>query len=317
MVCPHAKIHPVPEIAPKETYSREEVRRLLSISERQLRSWEQHNLIRPTESFAFADMIALRTLVKLRENRVPSTQIRLALASLREKLRGVVDPLREMNILSEGKKMRVEIEGQQMEPVSGQLLFNFNEVELRRLLSFPPKKQEQRIQKENAELYFQKGLELEQTGAPIEEAIAAYETAARLDPTSAGALVNLGTIYFNARSWAKAESYYRRALEIDPDYPLAHFNVANLYDEKGDYPRAMKHYKAAVALHPNYADAHYNLALLHQGSGQVMEAVRHWKTYLKLDPASAWGAIARRELAKLTKSTVVQGRNRKSLHMLT
>lgn len=305
------------EIVPKESYTRAEVRRLLSVSERQLRAWENHNLIRPTQSFAFADMIALRTLVKLRKSRVPAAQIRLALASLREKMRGVADPLREMKVVSEGKKMRVEIQGQQMEPLSGQLFFNFNEVELRRLLSFPVRKQEQQIQKENAELYFQKGLDLEQKGAPIDEAIAAYETAARLDPTSAGALVNLGTIYFNARSWAKAESHYRRALEIDPDYPLAHFNVANLYDEKGDYTNAMKHYKTAVTLHPNYADAHYNLALLYQGSGQMMEAVRHWKTYLKLDPASTWSAVARRELAKLTKSAIVHGHNAKTLHRMT
>ena len=42
---------------------------------------------------------------------------------------------------------------------------------------------------------------------------------------------------------------------------------------------------------------------------KVMDAVRHWQTYLKLDPSSAWGAIARRELGKLKKSAVVDGKN--------
>ena len=63
-----------------------------------------------------------------------------------------------------------------------------------------------------------------------------------------------------------------------------------------------------MRLYPGYADAHYNLALLFQGSGQVMEAVRHWKTYLKLDPNSSWASIARRELDKLRRYTVVSGR---------
>ena len=63
-----------------------------------------------------------------------------------------------------------------------------------------------------------------------------------------------------------------------------------------------------MRLSPSYADAHYNLALLYQGSGQVMESVRHWKTYLKLDPNSSWAAIARRELDKLRRYTVVSGR---------
>ena len=282
---------------------------MLSISERQLRGWERHDLIRPLDEFAFSDLIALRTLTKLRENHVPAAKIKLALAALRKKIRNVTDPLKELKVVSDGKRIRVEISGQHMEPVSGQLLFNFDQTELKRLLSFPGKsKNEQRMEKENSERWFQKGLELEQTGAPIAQAIEAYEKAAKLDPDSAGALVNLGTIHFSTREFGKAEGYYQAALVADPNYALAHFNIANLYDERGDYENATVHYRTAVRLNPQYADAHYNLALLFQGNGHIMDAVRHWKIYLKLDPSSAWGAIARRELAKLRMSTVLDGR---------
>ncbi|MEP6538749.1 MAG: tetratricopeptide repeat protein [Bryobacteraceae bacterium] len=299
------------DLAPQDVYTREEVLRLLSISERQLRGWERHDLIRPLSQFAFSDLIALRTLTKLRQDRVPSAKIRLALSALRKKMRHVTDPLKELKVVSDGKRIRVEISGQHMEPVSGQLLFNFDQTELKRLLSFPDRgKNEQNAERQNAEMWFQKGLDLEHTGAPVEQIAEAYEKAAKLDPTSAGALVNLGTIHFNARSLVKAEACYRAAIAIDPDYALAHFNIANLYDEQGDYAKATQHYSTAVVLNPRYADAHYNLALLYQGNGQVMEAVRHWKTYLKLDPASAWGAIARRELGKLRTTTVLEGRGR-------
>ncbi len=304
------KFVPVAELAPKESYTRLQVLRLLNISERQLRAWERHDLIRPSEFFAFSDLIALRTLIKLRESRIPFARIRMALDAIREKMRHVSDPLKELKVFSEGKKIRVEISGQYMEPVSGQLLFNFDQQELKRLLSFPnASKNEQRLQKESAERWFQRGLELEQIGAPIEQAIEAYETAVKLDPNSAGAWVNLGTILFNSKSWDEAEVHYKRALQVDPSYALAHFNLANLYDEQGYFHKSLKHYQQAVALNPQYADAHYNLALLHQGNGQVMDAVRHWKLYLKLDPSSAWGAIARRELGKLRRSTVLEGRN--------
>jgi tetratricopeptide (TPR) repeat protein len=119
--------------------------------------------------------------------------------------------------------------------------------------------------------------------------------------------VNLGTIYFNARSFTKAETYYRRALEIDSDYALAHFNLANLYDERGERAKALHHYLEALKQNSGYADAHYNLALLYQSAGETMKAVRHWQVYLKLDPASSWAAIARRELERLKSSTIVQG----------
>jgi tetratricopeptide (TPR) repeat protein len=301
------KIHAVPEIAPKASYSRAEVRRLLAITERQLKGWEEHSLIRPTQTFAFSDLIALRALIKLRKNKIPPAKIRTALAAVRQRLRHVNDPLKELKVLSEGKHIRVEVNGQHMEPLSGQLLFNFDREELSRLLSFPAKeKDDGRNRKESAEKWFQRGLECEQTGS-VQDAIMSYETAAQLDPRSAGAWLNLGTIFFNARQFTRAESHYKKALDADPEYALAHFNIANLYDERGDYRRALVHYQHAVRLNPSYADAHYNLALLFQGGGQVMEAVRHWKIYLKLDPGSSWGQIARRELEKLRKSTVVQG----------
>jgi tetratricopeptide (TPR) repeat protein len=174
-------------------------------------------------------------------------------------------------------------------------------VELSRLLQFPGKDRggEERNQRLSAERWFQRGLDLEQSGGATEEIVEAYEKAIALDPKSAGALVNLGTVFFNARKWNEAERYYIQALEVDPAYALAHFDLANLYDERGDREKALAHYECALRISPNYADAHYNIALLYQGANQPMKAVGHWGKYLKLDPHSHWGNIARRELAKL------------------
>jgi tetratricopeptide (TPR) repeat protein len=196
-----------------------------------------------------------------------------------------------------------------MEAESGQLLLNFDEVEISRLLEFraPDSASAERERRATADRWFQRGLELEQNGAPHGDVIEAYQKAIDLDPRAAGAMVNMGTLHFNARNWPEAERYYRMALEADPNYPLAHFDLANLYDERGDRTRALEHYQTALRISPNYADAHYNLALLYQGSNQTMKAVRHWTTYLKLDPASQWANIARRELTKLRNQAVVQG----------
>jgi tetratricopeptide (TPR) repeat protein len=306
----HAKISRVLGGAQGQVYSREEVRRMLNITERQLRSWEKQNLIPRQQTFVFSDLIALRTLVGLRANRVSTSQIRRAVAAIREKLSGVSDPLKELKIISEGKKITVQVAGGKMDPMSGQLLLDFDQEELKKMLSFP-RKAEQRgtatsaIRQFEAVLWFEKALDMEQAGAPIEDVIETYQKAIELDPKSAGALVNLGTVYFHLRNWPEAERHYRRALDADSGYALAHFNLGNLFDEKGDMTQALMHYLVAIRLNPNYGDAHYNLALLYQGSGQVMRAVRHWKAYLKLDSTSPWAAIARQELEKLRKATIV------------
>jgi tetratricopeptide (TPR) repeat protein len=299
--------------APKQAYSREEMRRLLDISERQLRSWEKQRLVASSEAYGFRELVALRTLAKLRRDRVPPARIRQALAAIAQKLRHVENPLTELRLYKDGKRIRVEAEGRAMEAISGQLLLDFDRDELKRLVEIPgrePGPAEQRKQVERrkeAEHWFQRALDLEQSGAPLEDVIAAYQKTLELDAQSAGALVNLGTVYFNTRQWEQAERYYRAALQADPVYPLAHFDLANLYDERGERDKAREHYEAALRIAPHYADAHYNLALLYQGSNQAMKAVHHWTRYLKLDPTSHWSQIARKELDKLLKSTVLPG----------
>ena len=196
-----------------------------------------------------------------------------------------------------------------MEALSGQFVLDFDQAEMQRMLTFPgnrkAEEEKSRRQKLEAEVWFQKGLDLEQTGADKREALEAYERALALNPGLAGALVNIGTIYFNARNWRDSERHYQKAIEVDPLYPLAHFNLANLHEELGRTSLAIQHYKKALELQPSYADAHYNLALLYQTRGRAMEAMRHWKLYLKLDPGSHWAAIAKREMAKLKQEALV------------
>jgi tetratricopeptide (TPR) repeat protein len=297
----------------EQVYSREEVRRFLGISERQLRSWQQQGLIAERKEFALIDLLALNTLVKLRQNHVRPLQVRRAIAALREKIQDVSDPLTQLRIYSEGGRIRVHIDGSAMEPVSGQLLLNFGPAELNKLLAFPAGRAEpSRVQQDHrriqAELLFEKGLEMEQTGAPPADIIAVYEHAVSLDPKSTGALVNLGTVYFNLHRYEQAEACYLRAIEADARYALAHFNLGNLYDEQGKRQQALDQYLLALKANPQYADAHYNLALLYQTIGETMQAVLHWKSYLKIDPSSPWSAIARKELDKLKEATIVRGR---------
>jgi DNA-binding transcriptional MerR regulator len=300
----------VASTAAKQAYSRDEVLRLLGISKRQLKSWEDQKLVSSRESFTFADILVLRMLLGLRKSKVPGAQIRKAIEAVKKKLSGMHDPLTEVKIYSQGKRIQVQFAGQKMEPISGQLLLDFDEADIRKLLSFPGQNAQTAARtpqaRRQAEHWFERGLELEQTGAPMEEIIEAYRKACDSDPASAGALVNLGTVHFHAREWHEAERNYRKAIEVDPNYALAHFNLGNLYDERGEREQALNHYLAALRIHSGYADAHYNVALLYQSIGQPLKAVRHWKLYLKLDGNSPWAAIARRELARLKDSTIVR-----------
>ncbi len=284
---------------------------MLGISGAQFRDWQRRGFLPASSEFTFSDLIAAKALKKLRENRVPPARIARALASLKRKLAGVERPLSELRIACDGKTMAVHVAGQKMEPITGQLLFDFETADLGHIETLPEKPAispaRMAVREAQAEHWFQKGLSLEEAGAPPEQAVEAYQKAIELNPNAAGALVNLGTILYHSRKLSEAEARYRAAIAADPKYPLAHFNLANLCDELGDAAGARQHYESALRLDPSYADAHYNIALLCEKTGDFLTAQHHWKTYLRLDPASSWAEVARKQLEKLRRITIVNG----------
>ena len=206
-------------MAPNEEFSRAAVRRKFGLSERQLKSWERQRLITATETYSFSDLISIQTLLKLLENGIPPRQIGLALASLRDKISDVKQPLAEMRVVSDGKRIAVYVGGQRMEALTGQILFDFDAASLGDVKSFPEPKRSVNRMKES-ESWFQRGLELEELGAPASQVIEAYLKVVELNPEAAGALVNLGTIYYRQRKFTEAEKYYRQAIEADPGYQI-------------------------------------------------------------------------------------------------
>jgi tetratricopeptide (TPR) repeat protein len=307
--------HPTPALEREAggAFTRKEVCRLLKIELRQLRSWERQRLVPELSQYKFRDLLKLKRLVRLRNEKANPRLLKQALDSLEGYLKDSPELGEDVQVYTEGRRVRIQIGRQKLEAPTGQLLFDFDEEEISKLLQLPGAQHNagniaaKLRNKLEADRWFEHALGLEQQGADYEQVIEAYQKAAELDPLSAGALVNLGTVFFNGHAWADAEEHYKKALEIDSDYALAHFNLGNLYDEQGDQTNALKHYHEALRIHPNYADAHYNMALLHQSRREVMVALRHWRAYLKLDPTSTWAQIARRELGKLEAMTVVHG----------
>jgi len=298
-------------------YKRDEVCRLLRISEAVLSGWERHGFVPRRTQYLLRDLVALKTLAQLRRSKVRPDRIRRILDSLMARLAGVRDPLAELKIYCDGRRVSVQVDGRKMEALSGQLLLDFDRETMRRLLEFPtaPAAQAEALaaeaKKRQAESWFEKGVALEQNSAPPSETVAAYRKAVELDPESSGAWLNLGTVHYNLRQWDQAEKCYTSALEVRPDYALAHYNLGNLYDETGRPREAIERYRKSLELDPSYADAHYNLALLYQSVGEPLSALRHWRVYLRLEPQGYWAGVARREMARLRHETVLSGAARK------
>ena len=286
-----------------DTYTRSEVRRILKISENRLRSWERLDLCERLTEFGFADLIALKTLQKLREKRIPAARIKSSLASLSKKLAGIKRPLWDLKIVSDGKRVAVELPGGKMEALTGQMLFDFDASSLRPVTELSNRDGQTVDRVRRAEDWFVRGLELEEEGASVREAMDAYRKALELNPDAAGAWVNIGTLHYQQRELEEAERCYRQALKTSPNYALAHFNLGNICEESERLSEAVNHYRLALRLQPEYGDAHYNIALVYERAGELMRAAKHWRSYLKIDSTSPWALIARRQLKGILEIT--------------
>lgn len=282
---------------------------MLGISTRQFAAWAKQGYVTTGDSLGFSDLVALKTLRRLKELNISPKSIRDAVASLKDRLEDIDQPLAQLRMTNVGRRIAVHVSGNQMEAISGQLLFDFGEREIEKLRSFPmkapppePKEARAAIDEDVAEFWFQRGLALEETGAPVEAAIEAYRKALAANPGAPGASVNLGTILFRQKKFRQAKEHYERAVQADPAYPLAHFNLGNLADEQGDFEGARKYYLEAVRLNPRYADAYFNLALLCERTNDILKAIGYWSTYLKLDTTSSWARAARKQLDRLKQS---------------
>ena len=313
-----------------EQFSQPQIRRIVGISAHQLTAWERQGLIRPAcpsqparsarqnrssgsqdRRYTFADIVTLKTLLELRRNHVPLARIRSSLAWLKEKLTGIENPLSELQIKSLGQGLAVSFQGRQMEPLTGQLLLDFEpDRKKKKVRSLRAADRAKKLTEEDklarAEQFFVAGLRHEEKPETIPKAVRAYQKAITFNPQALGALINLGTIYYNCGDLGKAEECYRTALSVDPDYGLVYFNLGNVFEEKNDLEPARRHYEQAVRLDPGYPDAHYNLALVYEKLGLHGKASQQWRSYLKLDSWSHWSLYARQQLEKITLRLVRQ-----------
>lgn len=286
-----------------ESYTRSEIRRILGINENRLRSWERLGLTEVRDRYSFADLISLKTLQSLRENRIPATRIREALHSLRLRLSNVRRPLDELKIVSDGRRIAVEMPGEKMEALTGQMIFDFDAEALRSVATLESQQTSpaQTAQADGAESLFQYALELEGSDAPAKEIVDVYRKVLERNPGAAGAWINIGTLHYRQGRLKLAERCYERALEVFPDYALAHFNLGNVCEDGERLEEAAEHYRNALRCRTDYADAHYNLALIEERRRHYLEAAKHWQAYLNLDSSSPWSKIARRKRESLLR----------------
>jgi tetratricopeptide (TPR) repeat protein len=270
-------------------YRARDVTRLLGLPEPEVRRYAREGLVparrgtRGEWRFSFQDLVLLRLAAELTQASIPAARLRRALRRLRQQLPDGRS-LAGVHVFADRDEVAVRDGGSAWNPESGQLLIDFEVREVARrvapLVRDAGRRDPGDAPARGAGEFYEWGCDLEQ-GAP-EEAAMAYRRALELDPSHAGAHLNLGRLLQERGDLAAAEEHYRRALSSPGEAALAAFNLGTVLEDRGLRDGALQAYQEALAREPSLAAAHFNAARLLEARGRKVEALRHLVAYRRL-----------------------------------
>jgi DNA-binding transcriptional MerR regulator len=285
-----------------DLFTARDVEKLLGLSTARLRTLDRSHIVSPTgerngkRCYTFQDLIALRATHGLLESDVKPRDVARAIAALRRTLPRVTRPLQELRIVSDGRRLVVRADGASFEPVSGQMVLDFQVNTLREDVVRLLRPDTLKTRARTAYDLYSKASTLDEDPGSFDEAEELYRRAVDLDPHLAIAYTNLGNIRFRRGDEKGAEELYRRALEIDDRQPEAHYNLGYVLLERGDARRSVPCFQRALDADPRFGDAHFNLAMAYEQMGERHKARPHWRKYLEIEPTGTWADIARQHL---------------------
>lgn len=231
--------------------------------------------------FSFQDLVLLRSAYELRAAGLPTRRL---LASLR-RLKAALPPeapTEGLRIVASGDELAVRLDGQQWEPISGQLVMDFEVARTSGELSFIPQKAKGSTAAPlDVDAMFTVAESLEETDPSGAES--AYRRVLDLEPAHARAYLNLGYMLCEAGRCQEAVDLYARAVVCCEDDPLVLYNRAVALEGIGRKAEALASYEAALILQPDLADAHQNAALLYAELDDKQLAIRHFSALRRLE----------------------------------
>ena len=126
------------------------------------------------------------------------------------------------------------------------------------------------------------GVSLENRG-DLEESIAHFDEATRLDPKLALAYYNRAQAYFGLGQFDAARKDYDQAVSLDPESILFYTKRGNAYLALGQSQRAIQDQNQAISLDPQFALAYYNRGGAYVALGRSVEGIQDYNRAVNLD----------------------------------
>ncbi|AKT40502.1 tetratricopeptide repeat protein [Chondromyces crocatus] len=305
VAAPHPPRAPEPPASNEpvsDLFTASEVAKLLGVAVGKLRTLDRASIVSPSgrrrgrRAYTFSDLIALRAARDLLVRKVRLRDVAKAIENIVAALPRVTRPLAELRIVSDGQAVVVRSSSGSFEPLTGQMVLDFEVKDLRDDVVRVLRPRVGRDRARTAYDLYMQASQLDEDPETMDDAESLYRRALEIDPWLAIATTNLGNICFRRGDEAQAEVLYQKALQIDPQQPEAQYNLGYVMLDRGQALEAISYFRGAIESDPRFADAYYNLAMAYEQIGESTKARPCWRKYLELEPTGTWAEIARKHL---------------------
>lgn len=116
-----------------------------------------------------------------------------------------------------------------------------------------------------------------------EKALPEFQRELELNPSHAGALAQMATLYLKQGAPEKALPYARHAVKLTPNAPGPHRVLGEALLQSGEASAAIHELGTAARLEPEVAQAHFLLAEAYKQAGQTATANKELAEFQRLD----------------------------------
>jgi tetratricopeptide (TPR) repeat protein len=278
-----------------QRYTRNEVGRILGLDAQRLRYWERLELVHPEARwgerfYSFGDLVALRNIKRLTENKIPARRVRLAIRLLEQQMGGSPLRVQDLCFVERGREILVIPPGETrpINPVRQQWAFRFSEQ------TGPAKLQS--MQSPSPEQLFEAAMNCEMKQETLPQAVENYDRVLQLAPDWIDAHINRGVALYQMGKIEEARAAFFAAVQLDPLNGISRYNLGCVLEEQGEIEDAIRHLRRAAKSMPAHADVHFNLALAYEKKNERRLAREEWTLYLRHAPQGPWADQARARL---------------------
>jgi tetratricopeptide (TPR) repeat protein len=120
----------------------------------------------------------------------------------------------------------------------------------------------------------------------VEEAIAEYEKALKIDPGFAYAINLLAYAHLNKRDFDKAIEFFQKSIALYPDEANPHDSMAEAYFFLGKYDQAVEKYRDALKIKPDFG-AEFRIGYCYAVRENYAEALRWTDQFISATPSNS------------------------------